>query len=242
MDLREVLAQVPGLHRRFVYYLEARGFISPRKVPKERIARRDYSPQDLEVIRHTWKYYQRGYSLQRAYELATNPQRVVAYVAFQVPRGGLPRALEGLRRHPEVAEASAIYGARLDLLLRLETSHESDIYHTLVPFLAETGIGGLPEISLAKEGFRRPSQGGGMKAYVLMKVPGKDVDAVMEELRALPAVKEASTVYGESDIIAKVEVANQEELDDLVMGRIHGIPAVESTRTFIVIGRLHWSR
>ncbi len=35
---------------------------------------------------------------------------------------------------------------------------------------------------------------------------------------------------------------DQEELDILVMERFHEIPAVESTRTFVVIQSLHWSR
>ena len=106
----------------------------------------------------------------------------------------------------------------------------------------------LPEVLRAKETFQRTMDKRGKKsqqimlAYVLMKVPGKEVDAVMEELKVCREVVEASTVYGESDIVAKVQVKDQKELDSLVMGRIHGIPAVESTRTFIVVERLHWER
>lgn len=81
-----------------------------------------------------------------------------------------------------------------------------------------------------------------MMAYVLMRVPGKDAPQVMEELRQLPVIVEAATVYGETDIIAKIVVASQRELDELVMEKLHSLPAVESTRTFIVIGGLHWSR
>jgi DNA-binding Lrp family transcriptional regulator len=73
-------------------------------------------------------------------------------------------------------------------------------------------------------------------------VPGKDVEEVMEQLKAFKAIKEASTVYGESDVIARVETASQEELDELVMQKLHDIPAVESTRTFLVVKNLHWSR
>ena len=81
-----------------------------------------------------------------------------------------------------------------------------------------------------------------MMAYLLMKVPGKDVNQVMDALRAMPEVVEASTVYGESDIIARLETATQVELDNFVMERVHGIPAVESTRTYIVVGSMHWKR
>ena len=64
----------------------------------------------------------------------------------------------------------------------------------------------------------------------------------MEQLKTFPEVQKASTVYGESDVIARVETADQEALDTLVMQRLHDLPAVESTRTFVVIKNLHWRR
>ena len=51
-----------------------------------------------------------------------------------------------------------------------------------------------------------------------------------------------SAVYGETDVIAKLEVPSQAALDDLVIERIQAIPTVESTRTFIGIGSMHWQR
>ena len=49
-------------------------------------------------------------------------------------------------------------------------------------------------------------------------------------------------IYGETDIIAKVIVRDQAALDDLIFRRLHAMPTVESTRTFIVVGELHWER
>ena len=71
MRLQAVLNQIEGLEKRFVYYLESQGYIQPQKLQKTRIARRDYSVADLERIRGIWHYYQRGISVQRAYELVT---------------------------------------------------------------------------------------------------------------------------------------------------------------------------
>src|SRR5262249_22360760 len=70
VELKQVLAEVPGLEKRFVYYLESLGYIQPTRVPKRRIDRRDYSAADVERIRGLWRYYQRGYALQAAQELA----------------------------------------------------------------------------------------------------------------------------------------------------------------------------
>ena len=63
-----------------------------------------------------------------------------------------------------------------------------------------------------------------------------------QTLRPAISFDEASAVYGETDIIAKVEVPGQAELDQLVFHQVQGLPEVEATRTFIVVGGLHWTR
>ncbi len=81
-----------------------------------------------------------------------------------------------------------------------------------------------------------------MLAYVLLKVPAKHMADVIEQLKSFSGVTEAAVVYGETDIITKVEVADQTELDDLVINKMQGIEMVQSTRTFIGVGGLHWNR
>ena len=43
-------------------------------------------------------------------------------------------------------------------------------------------------------------------------------------------------------MICRVQVPDQPQLDRLVMRDLHAIPAVESTRTFIVVHDMHWRR
>lgn len=81
-----------------------------------------------------------------------------------------------------------------------------------------------------------------MRAWVLIKVPAKQIGGLVEALRAFPGIVEAAAIYGETDVIAKIEVPNQAALDELVMQRIQSIEAVESTRTFIAVGGMHWER
>ena len=81
-----------------------------------------------------------------------------------------------------------------------------------------------------------------MQAYVLVRASAKSIESVLEELRKLDGVVEASVVYGESDVICRIDVPDQPKLDQLVMRDLHAIPAVESTRTFIVVGSMHWRR
>src|ERR671939_1309783 len=101
VELKELLAQVPGLEKRFVYYLESLGYIRPTRVPKRRIARRDYAEEDVRRIRDLWRYYQRGYALQAAQELVARP-RHRAYALLQVPRANRAALWDGLQALPEV--------------------------------------------------------------------------------------------------------------------------------------------
>jgi DNA-binding Lrp family transcriptional regulator len=247
VELKEVLAQIPGLEKRFVYYLEALGYIRPARVPKRRIARRDYSPEDVERIRALWRYYQRGYALQAAQQLAARP-RHRAYALLQLPSRQQAAALAALAALPEVREACLLYGATADALVELEVAEASEVYEALSRLLSRGGIASAPAVLhvarwAAWEG-RGAGRGeeAGMQAYVLIKLPAKEIEAALAELQTMPEIVEASVIYGETDIIAKVEVANQAELDDLIFRRIHAIPTVESTRTFIVVGNLHWRR
>ncbi|MCS7206721.1 MAG: Lrp/AsnC ligand binding domain-containing protein [Dehalococcoidia bacterium] len=243
MELKEVIAQVPGLQKRFVYYLEAQGYIHPTKVRKHRISRRDYTEADLRIIREVWRYYQRGYAVQAAYDIVARRPRTLAYLTFQVPPPRWKETLRLLQTCPEVQEVAAVYGTTLDFIVKTDTPQEGDIHYVVGPLLTRAGISGAPTVWRILQTWQRPpGRGGTMQAYILMQVPGKDVERVLERLKDFPGIVEASTVYGEQDIIAKASVANQQELDHLVMEQIHSIPGVVSTRTFIVITGLAWSR
>jgi DNA-binding Lrp family transcriptional regulator len=248
MRLQDVLAAVPGVEKRFVHYLESQGYIHPQKLQKARIARRDYSAGDVERVRGIWRYYQRGMSVQRAYELVARPPIAGAYVLFPVPARRRQEALDLLREDDLVLEASIVYGESADVLARLQAHHESDV-HAVLDRLFNTGIvAGIPQVHRyvaapqALESDGEQTQGKRMRAWVLIKVPAKQIGGLVDELRSYPGVVEASAIYGETDVIAKVEVPDQDALDELVFHRIQSIEAVESTRTFIAAGAMQWQR
>lgn len=258
MRLQEVLSAVSGLEKRFVHYLEAQGYIRPTKIQKTRIARRDYSPTDLERIRAIWRYYQQGISIQRAYELVTRAAADGAYVFLPVPPRQWRSALALLEKADQVVESAAVYGETANIVARLRAPHESDVHTVLDRLFEARMIAGLPQVlrfssnatwtrAPAAVSAARPSTGGDtkgttMKAWILIKVPAKQIGGLVEELRSYPGVVEASAIYGETDVIAKVEVPDQDSLDELVLERIQSIAAVESTRTFIGVGSMHWRR
>jgi len=250
VELKDVLAQVPGLEKRFVYYLESLGYIAPLRVPKRRIARRDYTEGDVARIHGLWRYYQRGYSLQAAQELAARPRHHAYALLALAPPGSAARraeslagAFEALGALPEVVEAHLLHGAAVDALALLAVAEESEVYEALSRLLSRGTAAAPTVLHVARTvTWPRARRGEAMQAYVLIKLPAKEIESVLAELQRFPAIAEASVIYGETDIIARVAVSDQAELDDLVFRHLHAIPMVESTRTFIVVSDLHWRR
>jgi DNA-binding Lrp family transcriptional regulator len=73
-----------------------------------------------------------------------------------------------------------------------------------------------------------------MKAYVQIAVEsGKDT-TVQAALKKIPHCKEAHVVFGDWDVISLLEIANPEELGQLIVGKIRTIPGVKLTKTLVV--------
>ena len=250
MRLGELLRRVPGLDKRFIYYLEAQGVIRPTRLPKARIDRRDYSEEDANRIARIWRHYRRGYALNVARDLAEQEAGAQAYAFLNTAPRAAAEALRALCEADRVVEAAVVYGEQADVVVRLEAGRDEDVYEALHAAFDRGLLSGPLTIiktrraTASKERRGRPAQsrGAGMRAFVLLRVPAKQVDRTLDRLSELEGIAEASAVYGETDIIAKLEVPSQAELDELVIGRIQGMPEVEATRTFIVVGGLHWSR
>ncbi|RLF23706.1 MAG: Lrp/AsnC family transcriptional regulator [Thermoprotei archaeon] len=69
---------------------------------------------------------------------------------------------------------------------------------------------------------------------LIQTAPGK-ANAVVEAIRKIEGVKEAYLVTGPYDIIAKIEVADLEELKELVLAKVHTIEGVVRTLTCITV-------
>jgi len=73
-----------------------------------------------------------------------------------------------------------------------------------------------------------------MHAYVQIGLEeSKEVD-VYEALKALPEVREIHILFGEWDIIAKLELPAPEALGTFVMDKIRSLSGVKLTSTMIV--------
>lgn len=74
------------------------------------------------------------------------------------------------------------------------------------------------------------------RAYILVKTEVGRAEETREGLRRLPGVRDADVVAGEYDIIAVVERPTPQDLGQMVMREIHGLPGIASTTTYVVVG------
>ena len=72
------------------------------------------------------------------------------------------------------------------------------------------------------------------RAYVLLNVEIGLEEKMMDELKAIPEVKEAHQLYGVYDIIARVESDTMLNLKNAISNKIRKLEKVRSTLTMIV--------
>ncbi len=70
-------------------------------------------------------------------------------------------------------------------------------------------------------------------AYLLMTTStGKEM-SVIERLRELPELSEVHQLFGQYDIIARMETGDYDKLCDVVLEKVRTIPGVTGSRTLI---------
>ncbi len=74
-----------------------------------------------------------------------------------------------------------------------------------------------------------------VSAYVLVTVEPAKNKEVLQALRDVRGVKQAHTCWGQPDIFAFVEVADEKTLTDTVLMSIQGIRGIRGTETHVVV-------
>lgn len=69
MKTSEVLQRI-DIPRHKLYYLEQKGYIAPKRTPMGDLEAREYSSQDVVMIRLIWKYLKKGFKHKAAYRKA----------------------------------------------------------------------------------------------------------------------------------------------------------------------------
>jgi anthranilate phosphoribosyltransferase len=71
-------------------------------------------------------------------------------------------------------------------------------------------------------------------SYILLKVTS-DIDRnIWEMIKELPKVIDAAWIYGEFDMLLKVEAESLDQLDEFVFEELRKIEGIKSTTTLLV--------
>ena len=70
-------------------------------------------------------------------------------------------------------------------------------------------------------------------AYVMINCDLGTEDFIIDELKSIVGVKEVRGVFGNYDILAKIEVPSPEILRELIALKIRKIPTISTTTTII---------
>ena len=98
-------------------------------------------------------------------------------------------------------------------------------------------VGKEPAIPAVPCTIHAPVDGGVVmadRAYILIHVQPGQTGRVVRALGEIKQIKTIDPCWGKPDIIAVVEVADQDALTQLVLSRIHSIDGVSQTDTHLV--------
>jgi len=70
-------------------------------------------------------------------------------------------------------------------------------------------------------------------AYVLLIVRPGEESNVADKLKSMEDVKDVSVVYGEYDIVAKIEKEDMEALQNFLIKKVRAMEEIERTSTMI---------
>lgn len=73
-------------------------------------------------------------------------------------------------------------------------------------------------------------------AYILVSVEAGHAKDALRTIRGIDGVKQAHTCWGQPDIFAYCELADDRELAEVVLEQIHAMDGVRSTETHLVVG------
>jgi DNA-binding transcriptional MerR regulator len=69
MTTGELLKQI-DIPRHKLYYLEQKGYVTPKRIPMGDLQAREYSEDDLVKVRLIWKYLKKGFKHKIAHKKA----------------------------------------------------------------------------------------------------------------------------------------------------------------------------
>jgi DNA-binding Lrp family transcriptional regulator len=122
-------------------------------------------------------------------------------------------------------------------------SHQAIVlYDRMRRWFSKAGRTGDITLDLVGPRWRNPASRKDMdpnmiRAYVMIHAPGEFSNGLVEKLKELPGVEEVDLILGDVDAVAVVLVKDNSELTNLIINRIHTIPTVQRTETYVAMDK-----
>lgn len=237
-----------GLPRDVVHYLIKAGHVRPERERRGKKEFLYFTLGDVDRLRRFEVHYRRGVAVQRAMELADQHQSIMAFVLADLAALPFSDGIDDLARLPGIESIIATHGPRADLIVKIRAAGQTELDDLITRRL--NLVPGLKNrrtwIVIPSQQWQRPGRPqrstSTVIAYILIEVAAPNPPFVFDELKQIDGVQELCGVYGDIDMIAKVEVDDLRALDEIVIGRLQKIRGVQATTTLIGISALAWER
>jgi len=156
-------------------------------------------------------------------------------IFVKVAPGYVDRTLTTLRGKPFVASAEAVFG-RHDIAVA-GNFRDSDAlrgFQSEVQLLDH--VRGFRSYPALWNWSQKKTNGHPISAYVLIRTTNPK--QAISELEKLPMVQEIIGTTGDSDIVARIGAATNEDLRQTIVNNVQGMPGVLSTETFLAFPKL----
>lgn len=156
-------------------------------------------------------------------------------IFVRVTPGYVEKTLTTLRGKPNVASAEAVLG-RHDIAVA-GTFRDSD---ALRGFQSEVQrldhVRSFRSYPALWNWTQKQTNGHPISAYVLIR--SSNPKQAISELEKLPMTQEIIGTTGDSDIVARISAANNEDLRQMIVNKVQTMPGVLSTETMLTFPKL----
>lgn len=168
-----------------------------------------------------------------------------AYVLMSSKLGDEKKIISELKSIENVKEVHGTLGL-YDIIAKLESDSDEKIKDTITEKIRKVpNIGSTMTLTRVEgdEVFKADTEKlmgsilgkTAAQAYVVIHTDYAREDLVLRDLNKIPEVKEADVVYGNYDVIGKIEAQNHKELEKIIIKKIRNLDHVRTTMTLNVV-------
>jgi len=156
-------------------------------------------------------------------------------IFVKVAPGYVERTLTSLRAKPNVTKAEAVFG-RHDIAVAgsFRDADELRTFQSEVQLMDR--VRSFRSYPALWNWTQKKTNGHSISAYVLIRT--SNPKQAISDLEKLPMVQEIIGTTGDSDIVARIGAANNQDLRETVVNKVQTMPGVLSTETFLAFPKL----